>query len=240
MSVFKLNTELNRIEDNQGENCRRVDSPTFIFGDSKVGYLKRESGTSLQQLQFIYRGGATSSDNSLKRILFSKIKHVRQPTVLVWFGTCELTVKTGKYINIVDEVQTKIEQIIESYKKLKLEVATINRQSRVLFIECPYISAQQWNHYKGDIDESRYQEVDYELEQAVNSLNDKINEINQSATPRLSQDLIASTKKKDQRTKYKVNYKLLVDGVHPSGVLSKLWIRKLCVLVNRVAVEARD
>ena len=48
------------------------------------------------------------------------------------------------------------------------------------------------------------------------------------STPRLYQDIILSNKSKDDpRVKYRKNYNLMHDGVHPIRTLAKLWAEKL-------------
>lgn len=56
--------------------------------------------------------------------------------------------------------------------------------------------------------------------------------------PMLYQDLIQTSKKKNSSIKYKINFKLLSDGVHPINELSKLWLLKFYKLARRYCYEA--
>ena len=58
------------------------------------------------------------------------------------------------------------------------------------------------------------------------------------ATPRLSQDQILSNKrKKDIRVRYRINYNLLSDGVHPENIIAKLWLYKMIELAIEMIEE---
>jgi hypothetical protein len=66
-----------------------------------------------------------------------------------------------------------------------------------------------------------YTQIDY--------YNDHLKVLNKGiATPRLSQDIILSNKSRgDPKVKYRKNYNLMHDGVHPIRTLAKLWAAKL-------------
>jgi len=58
------------------------------------------------------------------------------------------------------------------------------------------------------------------------------------ATPRLSQDQILSNKrKKDRRVRYRINYNLLSDGVHPEKIIAMLCSYKLVELAIELTEE---
>ena len=235
MSEPKIKKELRLIEERNRDSCKRVLQPAFVLSDSKGGYLKREQeGSGHNGLEFVYRGGAKSTDQDLKRIIFQKIRHVRKPIVFIWFGTCELTVKQGRCISLINGLNNKNDELIDSYRNLRREILEVNRNSVVVFIECPYFSIYEWNRMKGNCSEED-KSANLELKVAIDNLNYRLAELNTVSTPRISLDLIASCKKKGKSTSYKVNYRLLTDGVHPSQNLARLWLRKVVVLANTIA-----
>jgi hypothetical protein len=93
--------------------------------------------------------------------------------------------------------------------------------------------------------ESRYVELESVTDKQVRNqidfryYNDHLKILNRKiATPRLSQDQILSNKrKKDRRVRYRINYNLLSDGVHPERILAKLWSYKLVELAIEVTAE---
>ena len=67
--------------------------------------------------------------------------------------------------------------------------------------------------------------IDKELNNQVNYFNQQIKLINiKYKSPRLSKDLISSSKTRYSKGRYNTNYGLLKDGVHPAIALAKLWI----------------
>ena len=73
------------------------------------------------------------------------------------------------------------------------------------------------------------------LNGAIDFYNQQIRLINDIRTPRLSLDIIASHKKsKLSCTKYRKNFNLYTDGIHPSIPLTKLWAYKIIALANSV------
>jgi hypothetical protein len=42
------------------------------------------------------------------------------------------------------------------------------------------------------------------------------------------------SKGKNRKIQYYINYPLLIDGVHPSELLSKLWLRRICKKVAQL------
>ena len=71
--------------------------------------------------------------------------------------------------------------------------------------------------------------VDKEVSTQIDYYNDHLKLSNRGiSTPRLYQYIILSKKSKgDPRVKYRKNYNLMHDGVHPIRTLAKLWAAKL-------------
>lgn len=75
------------------------------------------------------------------------------------------------------------------------------------------------------------------LSRAVDYYNTQVRLINDTETPRLSRDIIRSHKtKRDKCTKYKQDYSLYHDGVHPIQPLAKLWMYRIV----KLALELND
>ena len=134
-----------------------------------------------------------------------------------------------------------------------------------MFLDCPYYSITRANkirisghstthstcssgkHYPSILinaaRESRSVELesvtDKQVRNQIDYYNDHLKILNRNkATPRLSQDQILSNKrKKYRRVRYRVNYNLLSDSVHPERILTKLWSYKLVELAIEVTAE---
>ena len=79
-------------------------------------------------------------------------------------------------------------------------------------------------------------EPDKKLGTYVDYYNQQIKLINSWTTPRFSQDDIASSKGRHRSTvRYTKNWKLYSDGIHPSRLLSRLWLFRLIELAVELA-----
>jgi hypothetical protein len=53
-------------------------------------------------LKITAKGSATVWDQEHRDVLIRQVHQARLPIVLIWLGTCEITEKSGKYINLRD------------------------------------------------------------------------------------------------------------------------------------------
>ena len=70
----------------------------------------------------------------------------------------------------------------------------------------------------------------FKLNKAVDYYNSQLLHLNNVVAPKFGSDILAPTKRAIYTaTKYRKNFKLYYDGVHPIRPLSKLW---LCRILN--------
>jgi hypothetical protein len=163
--------------------------------------------------------------NSLLRL----VKELKDPIILVWLGTCEITRKVDKYIKLYKYPYQNIEFILTEYRKLRYQIRRKNPSASLYFIECPCYSITKSNKPKnivvnstinlGKVNE-RYPslivnkirevreiqwaaKVDKEVSTQIDYYNDHLKLLNRGiSTPRLSQDIILSNKSRvDPRVK---------------------------------------
>lgn len=192
--------------------------------------------------------------------LLDAIRDVTDPLVLVWLGTCEITRKKGKYIYLRQYPYQFIEFTLSEYRELKRMIIQTNPSALVVFIDCPYYSISRVNNHsrlntakdgpkrpslvvnkvRGKRDVQWAAKVDKKLKDQVDYYNNHLKIIRKevlNTPPRLSQDLVLSNKcAGDRKVKYRLNYNLLTDGVHPGRILAKIWLYKLL----RLAIEIQD
>ena len=89
----------------------------FLFSDSKGLYLKRLA-KKYDNLKIIAKGSAKVWDQERREVLIRKVQQERLPIVLNWLGTCEITEKSGKYINLRDYPYQTIEDTLTEYREL--------------------------------------------------------------------------------------------------------------------------
>ena len=229
---------------------------TVLFSDSKGEGLRELIPDFVGNKFRILSGkGATVYNKRHVNSLLRLVKELKDPIILVWLGTCEITRKVDKYIKLYKYPYQNIEFILTEYRKLRYQIRRKNPSASLYFIECPCYSITKSNKPKnivvnstinlGKVNE-RYPslivnkirevreiqwaaKVDKEVSTQIDYYNDHLKLLNRGiSTPRLSQDIIVSNKSRvDPRVKYKKNYNLMHDGVHPIRTLAKLWAVKL-------------
>lgn len=213
-------SKLQSLKYNVNQNTLR---PVLLRADSKgrslLPYINYRN-----KINLVFRGGATIRNDFLQSYTLDKIAKLLNPVVILWFGSCEMTRKQGKYISLVNNPEHKLDQIKNDYIAYKQQIMNANKNSTIIFLECPYQSIVIWNFVKGHPYPGAFKDEQKILEQYVTKLNRIIKELNgDQVVPHLSQDMIFSIKKKKRASKYLKNFSLLTDGVHPSKTLSKLW-----------------
>ena len=237
MSIKKLIKEISKLVNEEASiNNNSVDpGEIYLISDSKGKYLKPViPGRYRTNLHIINKSGATI-DSEIVNTAIRQIRLANKPTVLIWLGTCEITSKKGKFIQLIDYPFQTIEEILDQYWSIKKKILRVNSQATVCFLECPYFSISIWNKYQGRIPDQDQEGTDKkqgnELKSVIEYFNQQLSLLNASVIshiPKLSKDQIISSKKKRlRRTKYKINYKLLYDGVHPSRKLARLWLHRI-------------
>lgn len=180
-----------------------------------------------------YRAGATIENSFLNSFTLNRIKRAYRPIVILWLGTCELTTKRGKFIRLVEDVETRLLEIERKYSDYKDKILNTNGQSTVIFLECPYFSIPVWNKIKGHYYPECFEEEQILLEKAIKDLNSIFKGLNGCLrVPKLSIDMEFSIKKKRKPRKYFQNYKTLTDGVHPGKEIARLWYLRIIRMIS--------
>ena len=176
-----------------------------LKGRSLLPYLNHYN-----RLNLVFRGGAKITHDFLKNYTLDRIYRAHNPIVILWFGTCELTVKQGKYIFLADNLDQKLEEIKRDYIAYKEQILTVNNSSKIIYLECPYQSLIMWNFGKGHPCPGIFKEDKKILESYITKLNLIIKDINgNQVVPHIAQDFVFSIKKKKRAPRYVKNYGLL-------------------------------
>ena len=162
----------------------------IIRGDSKARYLMSQIHED-PYININHRGGATIRNTAfLGNYTLNRIRRSYKPIVIIWLGTCELTVKQGKYIRLVDNIDNRLDEIDIEYTEYKECVHRANNQSTVIFLDCPFFSIPLWNKYKGHHNPDCFELEQATLERAIRRLNIILRSINDECrAPKLSLDL---------------------------------------------------
>ena len=151
--------------------------------------------------------------------------------LFIWIGTCDLTVRNGKYISLRSDNDDSIDKLIQNFEEIEALFKTYTECS-LTFLEIPVYSIFEYNKKQGHKDHNQF--ISYCLIQQVHKANERNRQINtrlDSSSPNFCLDLshnkVRNTKNQHIRLRDKYNFTLYRDGVHPSINLSKVWLRKI-------------
>lgn len=230
----QLDKQIQKLKSGKYDLKRNTRRPVFFRSDSKgrslLPYINHYN-----RINLVFRGGAKITADFLQNYTLNSISRVPNPVVILWFGSCELTIKRGKFVYLADNLDEVLNEIKRNYITYKDKLLITNPTSKVIFLECPYQSLIMWNFAKGHPSPGIFSENQKTLELYITKLNVIIREINgRQVVPHLAQDFQYSVKKKRRVSRYLKNYGLLYDGVHPGKKLSQLWFLRIMRMLSFV------
>lgn len=234
MSVKKLQNFVERpLPQNQN-----IIKQVILVSDSKGNYLRRVDENQNLNFTYICRGGATFRQQfyNIKNKIntFSYSSHF-----LIWLGTCDLTQKEGRYITLRDKEGESdlnsiiyfIEQFVALFRRHRLSFS---------FIEIPPYSIVGWNKTKGHISPESFRNEDIILLHKIALVNDRIRQINfcfqGGVSPKFHLALCRSHRSSSYTRLGNINWNLFTDGIHPTQILAKYWLRSIVLQVLKSCV----
>ena len=207
----------------------------IVLGDSKVGYLRAQASSYIEnEIEWWYGPGWDSTTG--RKYLLSKIEDAiltyGRVHLYVWLGTCNLTVKPKKYVYL-NPRHGCAQFILDCERIARL---ARRRKFKLTFLEIPYYSIRKWNQLKGHLAPDKFIIRDKVLEKRTKVVNEhlhRINRLNQVEFRSLNVDLELTKKNKGRRPKKFYNHNLYKDGIHPLPELSKCWLRKLTLQIRK-------
>lgn len=211
-----------------------------LVSDSKASRLESVYQNKGLPLVFLYRRGANTLDlfNLLKSELPKiKAKYQKPAFVYFWSGTCDITRKNGRYIDIRAKGESTPTNVIAAYENVR--DFTLSLGCKIKFVGVPCYLVSLYNDIKGYRTPSDFLDSDAEVELQVDLLNEGIVTLNDQLgqfTLKFNCDLRNSRKKK--RKGY--YFELLEDGLHPGVLLAKKWLRRLEIDIVRECFQSRE
>ncbi|CAG2207576.1 unnamed protein product [Mytilus edulis] len=214
-----------------------------VISDSKSKYLQNYIGPTNQHIKWWHKSGDDIQHRLrwLKNNIDIKIQQYGNIHFYIWLGTCNLTKREKKgQISIANtNTQEAVQEIAELYANFT-QLVKKHPGCKLTFLEVPHYSIVRWNTSKGHKNPELFTEQDITLRQQVEELNLKIHSLNSELgvhSPLLTVHL--RTRKQVKRGKNKptkdvIKYSLLSDGIHPSPLLSRVWLREI---VDQVKVD---
>lgn len=115
---------------------------TLLVSDSKGACIRR-AAPSLARFDILSKAGVVAADNKFIDTVISKIKDKKNPVVITWFGTCELTKKRGKYISLREPPYQNAELCIAEALNFRARITRANKGAKVILLDCPYHSSKK-------------------------------------------------------------------------------------------------
>lgn len=175
-NCFKIN-----LGDARNKTCKRK---AVLISDSKGKYIQQEISTEkfLDLTIISHPGLQIDNTNFIWSTLKRTIKKKEKAIVFLWIGTCNLTTKTDKYIQLTNDTpkyHSKIDDIANRLSDWKAQIQARYKHTRVIILECPPYSIVAYNKANGHPNPAEGSlEQTARLEQQIYYLNALIRNIN--------------------------------------------------------------
>lgn len=209
----------------------------FLISDSKGKYLKKVVNRGENILKIFYKKGASSNNDTLRRMAKDAVRGEDSPLLLVWTGTCDFTdFDTSNRTISLNGVS--VPDVLDRLRKFRDSILEVNPSTEFIFLQCPHFSIKLWNE---SLDETVAAELedDEKLFEKIDQLNNELDSLNADISgPRFSLDLYKNTRVRRGRERNSIKTKsfynfgnLYTDGIHPIPLLAEVWLRKLQQIV---------
>ena len=89
-----LEKQISKLQVQKYDTNRNTCRPVLLRADSKGRSLLPYTNYR-NKINLVFRGGATIRKDFLQSYTLDKIAKLRNPVVILWFGSCEMTQKNG-------------------------------------------------------------------------------------------------------------------------------------------------
>lgn len=168
--------------------------------------------------------------------------------IYIWLGTCDISVKEGKFTRVRCWDNSVIDHILYQYHRV-IEIVNQYPNTKVKFIEVPCFSVFAYNKFKGHTDPDSFKDQDKEICRQVEQLNSSIREINSSITERtLPFNCDIKRRRKDTNRRkgglpsIPVSYTFAAyyDGIHADADLALICTKRLTDDINLHCFKTLD
>lgn len=221
----------------------RIRSKPILISDSKGNYIKSHSDLIEDfgySIDFVCRGGATFKDQYhwLERNLEKKVQYYGKIILYVWLGTCDLTSRQGKYIDLRhNDDGTSLAYLrcqIDRYLTFVSNFPSV----KIVFLEIPPYSIQTWNACKGHKNPYSFHSQDLVLSERISIVNEYIRSVNEYSgvtSPKFRLDLLRYRKANRENSfkRTSLNFSNYNDGIHPNNLLARCWMKRIVAQIFR-------
>ncbi|PJE78473.1 hypothetical protein CI610_02586 [invertebrate metagenome] len=148
-------------------------------------------------------------------------------TLYIWLGTCDITTKRGPFISLSHSTDEECSDYCKFHIDRLVKFISTFSKVKLVFLEIPPYSIRVWNAYKGHANPESYNQQDVILENRIEILNSYIKDINCRLGVHSLNFRCDLLQYKRAGRKPVINYSLYKDGIHPSPVLARFWMKRL-------------
>ena len=215
-----------------------------VLTDSKGRYLKDQVQNVHPENKIVWwaKSGAGVEEQFawLRENLQSEFVNLHSDhiTLYIWLGTCDLTTKTGEFIDLKSEDFSAGNRLCRFYRQIH-EYISDYPNIRLIFLQLPCYSIYFWNLSHGHSDPEQFREKDKILANQLSEVNKYIRGFNSVLHPEINSvdfglDLEKSNKPHNRRhISYCNNFQLYLDGIHPCPELARLWVVRLSLRLEK-------
>ncbi|CAC5373567.1 unnamed protein product [Mytilus coruscus] len=206
----------------------------ILISDSKGYTIRNACAQNEFPIESWCKAGARTSElvDVIQERIEKAIKRHNQIVIYLWSGTCDLTIKKGKYIHLRNRDNKTIEQIEKQYIRA-IKIVEKYPAAEIKLIDCPILSIVSNNKYKGHNNPETFKTDDFQITRRIKHLNTKIIEINN----RLNKNTINISKyffrgRKSKKGSIRKSVKITInkrDGVHPGQLLSLVIAKQILI-----------
>ena len=212
----------------------------ILISSSKGNYIKPHSDILYSvnyNVEFVCRGGATFPEQFcwLQRNLHYRVRTYSQIVLFIWLGTCDLTQKHGKFIQLKHCTEEEAVNYFIYQTTRFMSYVSHFPSVKIVFLEVPPYSISEWNKYKGHTSPDQFHVDDITLNNRIILVDEFIRQVTEArnfSSPRFKLDVLRYTQEKNGPQRSSVNYNLFKDGIPPKPGLARYWMKRFVIKVT--------
>ena len=156
-----MHNKLQKYVDRALRHPGRLRIHAILISDSKGNYLRKHHDLISQfgyQIEFQCHGGARFYEYFywLQKNLVNRVRICGQVVLYIFLGTCELTLKRAKFIDLKHEKDENAVSYVQYQIQRCLNYVSNFPTVSIVFLQIPPYSIQAWNSSRGHRDPSSF------------------------------------------------------------------------------------
>lgn len=206
----------------------------ILVSDSKGFTIRNACDNYELPFESWCKAGARTSDlvDIIEERIQKAIYRHNQIIIYLWAGTCDLTIKEGKFIKLRQSGNKSVDKILDQFQRA-INIVENYPSAEIKLIDCPILSIVKYNTSKGHQKPQSFRVDDFRVTEQVSQLNARITDLNNSLgknTINISKYFFRNRKLKNggkrKSIKISINNR---DGVHPGKLYSLAIVKQILI-----------